>query len=88
MGDQGYGFSYVNASKEGARIINQNVAVNSERFIMGPSREQLEHVIARSNTEATDPAPRTVVEAIQSGRDSALYRFNFWPRRSYFYPTS
>lgn len=88
MTDPGYGFSYVKTSKEGVRIINQNVAVNSERFIMGPIREQLEHVIARSNTAAPDPAPRTVVEAIQSDRDSALYRFNFWPRRQYFYPKS
>ena len=86
MGEQDYGFSYSNASKESVRVINQNVAVNSERFIMGPSREQLEHVIARSGTAETYPGPRTVVEAIQSDDDSALYRFNFWPRRSYFYP--
>lgn len=88
MGDQGYGCSYLKTSKEAVRIINQNVAVNSERFIMGPSREQLEHVIARSNTTTTDSVPRTVVEAIQSDRDSALYQFNFWPRRRYFYPKS
>jgi hypothetical protein len=88
MGDQGYGFSYVNTSKEGVRLINQNVAVNSERFIMGPSREQLEDVIARSKTAATDPVPRTVVEAVESDRDSVLYRLNFWPRRRYFYPKS
>ena len=86
MGDPGYGFVYSNASKENVRVINQNIAVNSERFIMGPSREQLEHVIARSKTAATYRGPRTVVEAIQSDGDSALYRFNFWPRRSYFYP--
>ncbi len=86
MGARGYGFSYVNASKEGVRIINQNLAVNSERFIMGPSREQLEHVIARSKTATTSPTPRTVVEAVESDQDSALYRLNLWPRRSYFYP--
>ncbi len=86
MGEQDYGFSYANVSKEAVRVINQNIAMNSERFIMGPSREQLEHVIARSGTAATDPEPRTVVEAVRRDNDSALYRFNMWPRRSYFYP--
>jgi len=85
MGERDYKFSYSGASKEDVRIINQNIAMNSERFIMGPSQGQLEHVIARSGTATTDPAPRTVVEAVQSDADSALYRFNFWPRRSYFY---
>jgi len=33
-------------------------------------------VIARSGTAATHPTPRTVVEAVQSDSDSALYRFN------------
>ena len=48
MDERGYGFSYRNIGKEEVRIINQNVAVNSERFIMGPNMLKLEHIIARS----------------------------------------
>jgi hypothetical protein len=86
MGERDYGFSYRNASKEEVRVINQNIAVNSERFVMGPSRKQLEHVVARSGTRVPDPAPRTAVEVVQRDRDSGLIRFIFWPQRRYFYP--
>jgi hypothetical protein len=86
MGERDYGFSYRNASKEEVRVINQNIAVNSERFVMGPSRTQLEHVVARSGTIAPDPAPRTAVDVVQRYRDSGLIRFTFWPQRGYFYP--
>jgi Protein of unknown function (DUF4238) len=86
MGELDHGFSYRNASKEEVRIINQNIAVNSERFIMGASREQLERVVSRSGTVAIDPAPRTAVDVVHRDCDSGLIRFNFWPRRRYFYP--
>ncbi len=41
MGELDDGFSYGNAGKEEVRVINQNIAVNSERFVMGPSRGSL-----------------------------------------------
>ena len=85
MGEPDYGFSYNRLSREEVRIVNQNIAVNSERFIMGPVRTQLEHVIARSKTEVPDPVSRNSVEPIQRDSDGALYQFNFWPRRTYFY---
>lgn len=50
MGDPDYGFSYQNITNQEVRRINQNIAVNSERFIMGPSRTQLENIVARSGT--------------------------------------
>jgi hypothetical protein len=86
MGERDYGFSYRNASKEEVRVINQNIAVNSERFVMGPSREQLEHVVARSGTTSLDRAARTAVDVVRRDRDSGLIRFTFWLQRSYFYP--
>jgi hypothetical protein len=87
MGEPDFGFSYERLSREEVRLVNQNIAVNSERFIMGPNRTQLEHVISRSKTEIPDPLSRNMIEPVQRDRDGALYRFNFWPRRTYFYPT-
>lgn len=87
MGEPDYEFSYVNTTREYVRVINQNIAVNSERFIMGPIREQLEHVIGRSKTIAPAAAPRVVVDAVEVDEKSALYRFSFWPNgRTFFYP--
>jgi len=62
------------------RIINQNIAVNSERFIMGPSRVQLENVVARSASAAMESTPRFIVETVQSDDDGALQNFSTQPR--------
>jgi hypothetical protein len=86
MGEPDDRCSYGGLSKEEVRIVNQNIAVNSERFIMGPDSNQLERIISRSKTEALDPASRTVVEPAQRDRNGIIHRFNFWPKRKYFYP--
>ncbi|HTU48835.1 MAG TPA: DUF4238 domain-containing protein [Bryobacteraceae bacterium] len=78
-------FSYQTASKQEIRTINQNVAVNSERFIMGPNRKQVEFIIARSGTTRPDPIPRTTTDVIHRDDDNGLIRFSMWPRRRYFY---
>ncbi len=85
MGEQGYEFSYVRIGRTEVRMVNQNTAVNSERFIMGPNRAQLEHIIARSGASKPHPKPRTGVDVLQRDRDGSLIRFNLWPRRAYFY---
>jgi hypothetical protein len=86
MGEVGYGVKYENASKEDVRIINQNIAVNSERFIMGPNRTQMEYVVQRSKTAVPDASPRTTVEIVRQTSDDGLIKFTLWPRRDYFYP--
>jgi hypothetical protein len=85
MGEQGSRVSYHLATREEVRIINQNTAVNSERFIMGPSRPQLEHIIARSGTLSLDPVRRTSVDVVTRDSESSLLSMTFWPRRRYFY---
>lgn len=86
MKDPGYAFSYRRVDKHAVRIINQNLAVNSERFIMGPSREQLEHVVSRSGTQAMPVLPRTMSHVVETDRDRGLIGFTFWPNRIYFDP--
>lgn len=88
MGEPGHRFSYDHVSKQEVRIINQNIAVNSERFIMGPTRVQLEHIIGRSGTADVHLEPRTKVDTLEQGENSALLRFNLWPRRAFFYAPS
>jgi Protein of unknown function (DUF4238) len=70
--------------KEAVRIVNQNIAANSERFIMGPSRVQLENVVSRSGTAAMEDTPRLIVETVESDDNSALQMLVAQPRR-YFY---
>jgi hypothetical protein len=86
MGEPDFEFSHLRISKEEVRIINQNIAVNSERFIMGRALTQLQHIIARSGTQEIHPNPRTTLAIVESDEDSSLFRCTFWPVRKYFYP--
>jgi len=44
------------------RVINRNIAANSERFIMGPLKCQLETIIAEANASQRPRSPRASVE--------------------------
>lgn len=79
------GFGSRGASKYEVRIINQNTAVNSERFIMGRDRDQLEYVVCRSKTDKVDAVPRTTVRIIPENETSTVIGMSFWPFRRYFY---
>lgn len=85
-----YGVTAHNAfrdiTREDVRLINQNLAVNSERFIIGPNRIQLESVIRRSASVATDPGPRFAFEKTQTADGGILRKLSQVPRRRYFYP--
>jgi hypothetical protein len=70
--------------KESVRIVNLNIAANSERFIMGPSRTQLENVVSRSASAGIDPTPRFAVETRESDENGSLQKLTSRPRR-YFY---
>jgi hypothetical protein len=71
--------------KETVRIVNLNIAANSERFIMGPSKTQLENLVSRSASQEDDPTPRLAVETVESDDDGSLQKLSTHPRR-YFYP--
>jgi hypothetical protein len=86
MGDMGnkLRFRYRNVERQLVRIINQNIAVNSERFIMSPIRAQLENVIARSATEGMEAIPRFTLETTNQDDNGSLQRITQNARR-YFY---
>jgi hypothetical protein len=85
LGEPGKSRKHRKIDKEVVRIVNQNVAANSERFIMGPSRVQLENIVSRSGSATIESTPRFTVETVESDEDSALQKISSQPRR-YFYP--
>lgn len=85
LGDPGTRRRLRKLDKESVRIVNLNVAANSERFVMGPSRVQLENVVSRSASERIDPTPRLTVETIEPDENGSLQKLMSQPRR-YFYP--
>jgi hypothetical protein len=76
---------YRKVARETVRIINHNIAANSERFIMGPEKRQLEAIVERSGSHDADLSPRFVMETLQSDEDGSLTKTSLRPRR-YFYP--
>lgn len=87
LGDRGRVRRQRVVDKETVRIVNQNIAANSERFIMASSKLQLENVVTRSKCEFKECIPRFIVETISSSDDEALQKLCAQPRR-YFYPKS
>ena len=71
--------------RESVRLVNLNIGANSERFIMGPSRAQLENIVSRSATERMEAIPRFIVETVESDDSGSLQKLSSQPRR-YFYP--
>jgi Protein of unknown function (DUF4238) len=85
LGELGKSRKHRKIDKEAVRIVNQNIAANSERFIMGPSRVQLENIVLRSGSAKMESTPRFTIETVESDEDGALQKISAQPRR-YFYP--
>lgn len=85
MEGRGWATKFISITKSDVRLVNQNIAVNSERFIIGPYKTQLERIIARSGTAAPDPNARATVEMVMADADESLTKMTFWPIRKYFY---
>jgi hypothetical protein len=66
------------------RLINRNIAANSERFIMGSNRQQLEDIVLSSGCDGFEAGERFSVDVLTSNEMKALVKFSFPPGR-YFY---
>lgn len=84
IGDMGFRLSHRKVSKETVQIINRNIAANSERFIMGPDKAQLQSIVKTSESLEEDTSPRFAIEASEQDDDGSLQKITFQPRR-YFY---
>jgi uncharacterized protein DUF4238 len=85
LGEPGTSRKHRRMDKEAVRIVNQNIAANSERFIMGPPRVQLENIVSRSGSAKMESTPRFTLATVESDEDGALQKLSAQPRR-YFYP--
>ena len=84
LGDAGPRFRYKNVDRQTVRIINQNVAANSERFIIGPDVQQLKVIVSRSGSLTIDATPRCTLESTDVTDDGSYQVVTQNPRR-YFY---
>ena len=66
------------------RLVNRNVAANSERFIMGCDKQQLEDIVVSSGSTGYEAGERFLVDVLMSNEMKALVKFSFPPGR-YFY---
>ena len=85
MGDAGGKFRYRDASRYEVRVINQNVAVNSERFILGRDRDHLQVIISRSGTGTVDAVPRHSLLRLPQSDLETVFGVQFWPRRNFYH---
>ncbi|HEV3481875.1 MAG TPA: DUF4238 domain-containing protein [Candidatus Acidoferrales bacterium] len=87
VGDVGFRFTKRKVSEDTVQIVNWNIAANSEHFIMGPDKAQLQSVVRSSQSEDEDSSPRFTVEVQDQNDDGSLQKITFQPRR-YFYRKS
>jgi hypothetical protein len=78
-----YGLQFAKADSQTVRTVNQNIAANSDRFIMGRSRSQLESIVKKSASTDFEPGERFSVEE-RTSPDESFMKFKIHPRR-YFY---
>jgi hypothetical protein len=72
---------FVNLDTESVRHINQNLAINSDRFIMSAERLQLESVVNRSGSTDLSRVPRFRLERIPDPKGGILQMITSLPRR-------
>lgn len=75
---------YRNVDREMVALINQNIAANSDRFVMSPVREELETVIELSGCKTPNRIPRASFWEREKSDDGSYQGVTVNPR-SYFY---
>jgi hypothetical protein len=60
LGQPGSGKGLRKIDRETVRLINENTAINSDRFVMGPSKIQIESVTRRSGSAEVNTKPRWI----------------------------
>jgi hypothetical protein len=75
---------YRDVTNETVSLINQNIAANSVRFIMGPEKQDLEIVVALSRCEAPYATPRVTFQR-QAQSDTGSFETATVNPRNYFY---
>jgi hypothetical protein len=79
-----FDFRYQHVDSRIVRMVNHNIAANSERFILAADRPQLESVLEKSGSACMDEGERFNIEVIRPDQDNTFVKFVMKPRR-YFY---
>lgn len=83
LGQPGSGTGPRSIDRETVRHINENTASNSDRFVLGPSKVQLESVIRRSGSESINNTERwTIKKTLEE--DGILRELIVQPRKSHY----
>lgn len=72
LGDAGQKLRDRIVSKETVRLVNYNMAANSDRFIIGPDKAQLMSVVRYSQSEKLEATPRFTMSVKGTDDDSML----------------
>ncbi|HYL12233.1 MAG TPA: transposase [Terriglobales bacterium] len=81
LGQAGSGAGPRKIDRETVRLINENTAINSDRFVMAPSKIQLESVIRRSGSIDVDRQPRWTTTKTVDEKGGILRELRAQPRR-------
>ncbi|SRR6266481_3079214 len=84
LGQPGSGTGLKNIDRETVRFINENTAINSDRFVMGPSKIQLESVIRRSGCSDVNSKPRWITMKTTDEKDGILRQSVAQPRQFHY----
>jgi hypothetical protein len=76
-----HGFRYLNTGCRTVKIVNHNIATNSDRFVMGPDETQLRLIIERSQSVDVEPGERF---SITEHPETQVLKFVMHPRRYYY----
>lgn len=83
IGAPGSGIDQRIAGKSDVRVINQNIVISSERFVLCANQIQLESLIERCRAAEVDPSSRCSREIKPVDTDSSLIQMTLWPKRAY-----
>jgi hypothetical protein len=83
-GPQGIQYKY--PGSDTIALVNQNIAANSDRFVMSPSRQELESVVALSRCEVSSKTPRATFQRHRQNDDESLEVITVNPRNYFYLP--
>jgi hypothetical protein len=85
LGQPGSGKGLKNIEQETVRLINENTAINSDRFVMGPCKIQIESVVRRSGSTDVNKSERWILtNKIPDGKGGMLRQLVAQPRQFHY----
>jgi Protein of unknown function (DUF4238) len=77
---------YRDVNSDTVALINQNIAANSVRFIMGPAKPELETVVVLSRCEASYSTPRQTFQRLEQNDQGSFEVLTVNPRNYFYLP--